>query len=126
MLPIRSFSTSARMSAGGRMLSVVHMKRDIQMKRLIPSLSAITASALFLIGCGRSLNEFRPVQALVQDQKPVVSAAVLAEPEGKTVLPEKLSLVTGWELWGEDRDRLDACVMLSTAQRMTIEALQER
>ena len=72
------------------------------------------------------MNEFRPVEALVEDRKPVVSAAVLAKPEGKTALPDKLSVVTGWELWGEDRDRLDACVMLSTAQRMTIEALQDR
>jgi hypothetical protein len=72
------------------------------------------------------LNEFRPVQALAREEKPVVPAAVLAEPEGKTALPESLSLPKGWELWGEDRDRLDACVMLSTAQRMTIEALQER
>lgn len=96
------------------------------MTRLIPLLAAITASALFLTGCGRSLNEFRPVQALVEDQKPVVSAAVLAEPEGKTALPDRLSVVTGWELWGEDRDRLDACVMLSAAKTKTIEALQER
>lgn len=72
------------------------------------------------------MNEFRPVQALVQDQKPVVSAAVLAEPAGKTTLPEKLSLPVSWELWGEDRDRLDACVMLSAAKTKTIEALQER
>lgn len=56
----------------------------------------------------------------------MVPAAVLAEPEGKTALPENLTVAAGWELWGEDRDRLDACVMLSTAQRMTIEALQER
>jgi hypothetical protein len=72
------------------------------------------------------LNEFRAVQALVPDQKPVVPAAVLAKPEGKTQIPERAPLVTQWELWAEDRDRLDACVMLSTAQRMTIEALQER
>jgi hypothetical protein len=63
---------------------------------------------------------------LVQDQKPVVSAAVLAEPEGKTKIPERAPLVTQWELWAEDRDRLDACLMLSAAQRLTIEALQER
>lgn len=72
------------------------------------------------------MNEFRPVQSLAREDKPVVPAAVLAEPQGKTALPETLSLPKGWELWGEDRDRLDACVMLSTAQRMTIEALQER
>ncbi|MGQ2968897.1 MAG: hypothetical protein ACT6RF_09130 [Allorhizobium sp.] len=56
----------------------------------------------------------------------MVSAAVLAEPQGKTALPEKLSLPVSWELWGEDRDRLDACVMLSAAKTKTIEALQER
>lgn len=56
----------------------------------------------------------------------MVPAAVLAEPEGKTALPEKLTVAKGWELWGEDRDRLDACVMLSAAQRTTIQALQER
>lgn len=72
------------------------------------------------------MNDFRPVQDLVREDKPVIPAAVLAEPEGKTSLPEKLSLPDGWVLWGEDRDRLDACVMLSTAQRMTIQALQER
>ena len=96
------------------------------MIRLISCLAVITGSAAFLAGCGRNLNEYRPVQALVQEQKPVVPAAVLAEPEGKTALPENLTVAAGWELWGEDRDRLDACVMLSTAQRMTIEALQER
>jgi hypothetical protein len=62
----------------------------------------------------------------VAEQKPIVSAAILATPEGKTAIPRGAPLTTLFALWGEDRDRLDACVMLSNAQRTTIEALQER
>jgi hypothetical protein len=54
---------------------------------------------------------------------PVVSAALLAEPEGKTEIPRGASLTTQWEHLGENRRRLDACVMTAQQQAMVIRAL---
>lgn len=96
------------------------------MKTQLTRLLVIAAAILCLTGCGTNFVDRGRVDALVADRKPVVSAAVLSVPQGPTAIPQGAPLTTQWELWGEDRDRLDACVMLSAAQRTTIEALQER
>lgn len=92
------------------------------MNKVVIALLAISVSVSFLTGCGRSYNE-RKIGALVAEQKPVVSAALLAAPEGKTAIPKGAPLTSLFPLWGEDRDRLDACVMQSTTQAGVIRIL---
>jgi hypothetical protein len=53
----------------------------------------------------------------------VVSEAILAIPEGKTEIPRGAPLTTQWEHLGENRRRLDACVMTAAQQAMVIRAL---
>lgn len=96
------------------------------MTQALLHLTAIAAGFLCLTGCGTNSVDRGRVEALVTDKKPVVSAAVLSEPQGPTEIPRGAPLITQWELWAEDRDRLDACVMLSAAKTTTIKALQEK
>lgn len=56
-------------------------------------------------------------------RSPVVPEAILALPEGKTEIPRGASLSTQWEHLGENRRRLDACVMTAAQQAMVIRAL---
>jgi hypothetical protein len=56
----------------------------------------------------------------------VVSASLLAEPEGKTEIPRGASLEAQWWHLEENRRRLDACVMTANQRALVIEALQER
>lgn len=88
-------------------------------------MAAIAAGFLCLTGCGTNSVDRGRVEVLVAGKKPVVSVAVLSEPQGPTEIPRGAPLTTQWELWAEDRDRLDACVMLSAAKTTIIQALQE-
>lgn len=92
--------------------------------KTIRSLS-IGALALCLTACGTPFVDRSPGE-LVETRKPQISAAVLAEPEGKTEIPRNASLETQWEHLEENRRRLDACVMTANQRALVIEALQER
>ena len=76
------------------------------------------ASVTFLTACGARLNE-----VVAPPRSPVGPEALLAEQEGKTEIPRGASLTTQWEHLGENRRRLDACVMTAAQQAMVIRAL---
>lgn len=82
------------------------------------------ALALCLTGCGKSFD--RSPGALVEERRPVVSAALLSEPEGKTAIPRGASLETQWWHLKENRRRLDACVMTANQRALVIMALTEK
>jgi hypothetical protein len=53
----------------------------------------------------------------------MVSAALLSKVEGENPIPPGAELETQWDIWGNDRDNLKACVMVAEQRAIVIEAL---